>query len=86
LLNCCAWSNFARVSAVWTRAAISWLLRSVICWSFTVTPCDTVRLLAARKSSTALSAATTRDFRASIWPLSQVEAIRVASFLAWTCS
>src|SRR6202790_4415071 len=84
--SCWTWSNLARASAVWTRAATSWLLRSVICWSFTVTPCDTVRLLAERKSSTAFSAAPTRDFSPSIWPLSHVEAIRLASFLARTCS
>ena len=36
--------------------------------------------------STACSDATTRDFRPSIWLLSQVAAIRVASYLARTCS
>src|SRR3954454_24616527 len=46
--TCWTWSNLARASAVWTWAAINWLLRSVICWSFTVTPCDTARLLAER--------------------------------------
>ena len=40
--------SLARASAVCTRAAISWLLRSVSCWSLRVTPCDTLRLFAER--------------------------------------